>query len=197
MKPTPARPELEALAGQDYGRAIPLLEERAAARPADLEAQLELGLAHMLAGDEAQFAAIHQRVAAKLSATRPPKGRLARLWELSLSYFKRLLQAAAVVALLSGAGCESCADGGGSFPKYAVSRSAPEYIAQRPSRVDSLRPVAIPDGGTSDAAAPVVGQDAERPPRSRPLSAPRYAVRAPPDGRGGRPPAKPRRGKRR
>ncbi len=104
----------DALKRHDVSGAIALLDTHLAAHPDDLEAELKRGLAYLMAGDEARFAAVHDRLAPRMRVWPPLGGRLRRLWETYREVVKKFARAAAIVALttmpLALSGCPKDAD---------------------------------------------------------------------------------------
>lgn len=88
-----------ALKRYDFAEAIALLDAHLAAHPHDLEAELERGLAYLMAGDEVRFCAVHDQLSPRMRAWPPLGGRLRRLWDTYRGVVRKIAQAAAIVAL--------------------------------------------------------------------------------------------------
>jgi len=175
-----------ALKRHDFAEAIALLDAYLAAHPDDLEAELERGLAFLMAGDEARFCAVHNQLSPRMRAWPPLGGRLRRLWDTYRGVARRIARAAAIVALttmpLALSGCPKDAETTPSDrqpPPGLVDGSAPPPVRS----VDAVAPSAL-DAGV-DAGSPRPDASAAAPPRVPPMNVlppinvvrPKYGVR--------------------
>lgn len=88
-----------ALREQDYQAAADWFRRHLQRSPDDLEAELELGIAALLGGDERRFHAVYDDAASRLSSSAPAPGRIARLWELYQRLAAKVCRAAAVATM--------------------------------------------------------------------------------------------------
>ena len=175
MRPEPAIPAIPdardiarvALKRHDYPAAIRCLKLHLLAHPDDVEAEIELGLAHYLNGDEAAVLEVHDRVADVMTDGAAHTGHLARLWETYRGVVRRLAKAAAILAVatvpLGAAGCPKD-DGGGTTPEPPPRRGVVD-AAGVPDAAPEPPPQTHLDAGVPDAAPP--------PPDAKPITRPR------------------------
>lgn len=136
----------------DFPDAIALLDAHLAAHPDDLEAELERGLAYLMAGDEARFTEVHDHLSPRMRAWPPRGGRLQRLWETYRGVIRKLARAAAIVALTTlPLALSGCPKGGDTTPP---DRQPP--------------PVSVDAGATSGPDAGPDAQATPPPPRPEP-----------------------------
>jgi hypothetical protein len=92
---------VKALKALEVELAIKSLKKHLESCPQDIEAELELGIAYLLNGDEDRFMTIHQSIAPEVENHNLNEGRLGSIWALSLKMFARVAQAAAIVTLVT------------------------------------------------------------------------------------------------
>ncbi len=171
-----------ALERYDFSEAIALLDAHLATHPDDLEAELERGLAYLMAGDETRFAAVHDRVEPRLRAWPPRGGRLHRLWETYRGVMRKFAKAAAIVAVatmpLALSGCPKDAETTPPDrhpPARSVDAGARPAPDAAPTAPDAA-PTAADAGPDATAVRPRPQPDATAPVRPV-IIRPKYGVR--------------------
>ena len=173
-----------ALEQHDFTTATKLLTQHLVRKPNDLEAELELVVAHFMNGNDGPLVAIHDRVGSALSASPPQEGRLARLWAVCQQLFRQLQHAAAIAACASlpfVAGCNKPADG----PADQTPTATVQPTTASPGDTDTATPTATPTA--EPTAAPTASETTSEaapatstlPPITKTQPASKYAVVAP------------------